>query len=272
MPAFAINHMTAPALSFARLADLAATLGCAGVEARTDLGRPPFDGAEPAAAGAALRARGLRLLALAELARFNDWTGDRESEALSLIRAAAAAGAEGVALIPRNDGAGLNNGERQANLRVALRALGPILEDHGLIGLIEPLGFETSSLRLKEEAAEAVEALGLRGRFRLVHDTFHHHLAGEAALFPDLTGLVHVSGVEDPAPSASEMRDGHRVLPGPGDRLGSVAQIRALEAAGWRGVASVECFAASVHALPDPEGALRRSMEFLRDGVAREAA
>ncbi|MGO4139887.1 hypothetical protein ACEQ6A_36365, partial [Rhizobium brockwellii] len=50
----------------------------------------------------------------------------------------------------------------------------------GIIGLVEPLGFEICSLRSKTEAAEEIRELGAESTFRLVHDTFHHHLAGEA--------------------------------------------------------------------------------------------
>ena len=45
----------------------------------------------------------------------------------------------------------------------------------------------------------AIRAAGGEGCYRLVHDTFHHHLAGETAFFPEWTGLVHISGVTDPA-------------------------------------------------------------------------
>ena len=107
----------------------------------------------------------------------------------------------------------------------------------GLTGLVEPLGFETCSLRRKSEAAEAIAAVGGQGVFRLVHDTFHHHLAGEAAIFPALTGLVHISGVDDPDLGVADMRDAHRVLV---DRRatasGNIAQIRALFAGGYDGV------------------------------------
>ena len=96
----------------------------------------------------------------------------------------------------------------------------------------------------KSEAAQAIAAVDGGADFRLVHDTFHHHLAGEAALFPALTGLVHISGVDDPALGVADMRDAHRVLVTGGDRLGNVAQIRALFAAGYDGFLSFEPFAA----------------------------
>jgi 2-keto-myo-inositol isomerase len=146
---------------------------------------------DPAAAGALVRDRGLRLLAVAEVKRFNDWSADKAAEAEALIRIARAAGAEAVSLIPRNDGLGTGNGERQAALRVALKALRPMLEDHGLIGLVEPLGFEICALRHKAEAVEIIEALGAADRFRIVHDTFHHVLAGGGPLFAAQTGIIH---------------------------------------------------------------------------------
>jgi len=257
---FALNHMTVARHSFRDLVALASALGCVGVEVRNDLPQPLFDGMTPAEAGALLRANGLRLLALAEVKRFNDWSPEKASEAMALMQVAKAAGAEAVSLIPRNDNLGMGNGERQAALRVALKALKPMLEDHGLLGMIEPLGFEICALRHKSEAVEAIEALGARATFRLVHDTFHHTLAGGGALFPEHTGIVHVSGVTDRALSVSAMRDGHRVLVDAGDVLGNVAQIRALHAAGYRGPVSYEAFATSVHELADPASALRASM------------
>jgi 2-keto-myo-inositol isomerase len=183
MLSFGLNHMTVARQSFAQLIDTATAVGAVGVELRNDLPQPLFDGLDPAEGGERLRAKGLRLLALAEVKRFNDWSADKRAEALALMKIAKAAGAEAVSLIPRNDNKGMGNGERQANLRIALKDLKPMLEDHGLIGLVEPLGFAICALRYKEEAVEAIEALGAKGRFKLVHDTFHHFLAGGGAIF-----------------------------------------------------------------------------------------
>jgi len=272
MTAFALNHMAAPRLDAVAFLDLAAALGCIGVEFRNDLGRPLFDGRDPAAVREAAAARGLRILALAEVKMFNDWSPAKAAEARALMAIAVACGAEAVSLIPRNDGEGMEEGHRRAILRRALSELKPMLEDHGLLGMVEPLGFATCALRYKAEAVEAIEAVDGAGRFRLVHDTFHHHLAGGGPLFAAHTGIVHVSGVTDPALAADEMRDGHRVLVDAADRLGNVAQIAALRAAGYDGPVSFEPFAESVHALADPGPALARSMEFIRSGLAAQAA
>ena len=269
---FAINHMTVARQSFVELLDTAASLGCIGVEVRNDLPQPLFDGMAPEKAGELAREKGLRILALAEVKRFNDWSDAKREEALALMRIAVACGAEAVSLIPRNDNLGMGNGERQANLRVALRELKPMLEDHDLVGMVEPLGFEICALRYKAEAVEAIEALGARGRFKLVHDTFHHHLAHGGPFFPEQTGIVHISGVVDPALAVGEMGDQHRVLVDGADRLGNVAQIAHLQAAGWHGPLSFEAFAPETHALHDPVSEVRHSMDFIQAQLAAKAA
>ncbi len=269
---FALNHMTVARLSFRELVALSKQIGCVGIEVRNDLPQPLFDGMDPAEAGAFVRENGLRLLAVAEVKRFNDWSADKEAEALTLMQIAKAAGAEAVSLIPRNDNLGMGNGERQAALRVALKALKPMLEDHGLIGMVEPLGFEICALRYKAEAVEGIEAVGGKGRFKLVHDTFHHTLAHGGPLFPEHTGIVHVSGVVDQEIGIADMRDAHRVLVTRGDRLGNVEQIAALQASGWDGPVSFEAFSPEVHAYADPGAELAKSFDVIRQGLAARAA
>ena len=148
----------------------------------------------------------------------------------------------------------------------ALRALLPMLKAHGLKAMVEPLGFGVCSLRYKDVLAEVIHAVGGVGTYFMVHDTFHHALAGFGPIYPELTGIVHVSGVND-AIYLDDMRDPHRVLVGADDVLGNVAQIRALRAAGYTGAISYEPFAPSVHGLADPAAALKASMEFIRKGV-----
>ncbi len=272
MLAFALNHMTAPRLGWDAFADFAAALGCVGVEYRNDLAGPLFGGADPAAVGMAVRAKGLRFLALAEVKMFNDWSEAKRAEADALMRVAAAAGAEAVSLIPRNDGVATGRAESRKATEAALREILPMLKAHGLRAMVEPLGFTVCSLRYKDVLAEAIEAVGGRGTYYIVHDTFHHHLAGGGPVFADLTGIVHVSGVTDPAVAVGDMRDPHRVLVDADDRLGNVAQIVALREAGYAGPVSYEAFAPSVHALAGPKAALGASMQFIREGVAAMAA
>lgn len=264
---FALNHMTAPNLDWAAFADLAADLGCVGVEYRNDLAGPLFGGADPAKVGATLRARGLRFLALAEVKMFNDWSDTKAAEAEALMQIAVAAGAEAISLIPRNDGVATDRDSSRRVTETALREILPMLRAHGLKAMVEPLGFAVCSLRHKDVLADAIDAVGGVGTYFMVHDTFHHALAGFGPIFPALTGIVHVSGVKDMIP-LDDMRDPHRVLVDADDVLGNVAQIRALRAAGYTGPISYEPFAPSVHALTDPKAALAASMTHIRAGVA----
>ena len=100
---FALNQKTASRLGFAAFLDLAAELGCVGVEPRNDLGRPLFDGIAPVRAASMARDRGLRFLGLSEVYPFDDWNAERRAAVEDLIEAADASGAETISLIPRVD-------------------------------------------------------------------------------------------------------------------------------------------------------------------------
>lgn len=269
---WALNHMTTPNLGYEAFLDLAAKLGCVGVEVRNDIERPLFDGMEPEDAGALARSKGLRLVGLSQVYPFNAWSDEVAQAVRDLIATAKAAGAETISLIPRNDGAGTAEGERQANLRLAMKNVLPMLEEADITALVEPLGFPVSSLRQKAELVDMIEALGAGHRYKLVHDTFHHTLAGGGAYYPDYTGIVHISAVVDPNVPVEEMQDAHRVLIDGKDRLGNVEQIRDLLALGYDGVFSYECFAPETHALPDPYADIRRSFDFIASQVKALAA
>lgn len=268
----ALNHMTVPNLGYESFLDLAVSLECVGVEVRNDLGRPLFDGMDPIAAGRMAQDKGLRLVGLSQVYPFNSWSDAIAAEVRDLIAIAKACGAETISLIPRNDGTETGNGERHANLRIALKNIKPMIEDAGLIALIEPLGFPRSSLRSKQDAVETINALDAAHVFKIVHDTFHHTLAEGGPIFVGQTGIVHISGVVDPALAIDQMEDEHRVLVDAQDRLGNVAQIRALLSAGYDGPISYECFSPQTHALADPASALRQSFEFISSQLAAEAA
>ena len=259
-------------LRFDQLLDLAKSLGCAGVELRNDLGGALFDGAAAQDAKAHAKSAGLDILTIAEVKAFNDWSDEKAREAEALLTIAAQSGAKAISLIPRNDGYGLGNGERQAKLRIALRELKPMLEAHDLIGLVEPLGFEHCSMQYKSEAVEIIEALRAEDRIKLVHDTFHHHLAGGGPVFPDHTAIVHVSGVIDTSLSILEMADVHRGLVDGADRLGNLPQIKDLMSQGYSGPVSIEAFAPDVHALTDPKPKLSRSFAFIEASLSEQAA
>lgn len=268
--AFALNHMVAPRQPLSRFLDLAVSLGIKQIEIRNDLqGIALADGTSAAAVRAEVESRGLSIISINALYPFNIWNAERAVQAQRMITYARHCGAQAIVMCPLNDAAyKAADPERLQALRDALAALRPMLDDAGVMGLVEPLGFAECSLRLKREAVEAIDAVSGGAVFKLVHDTFHHHVAGETALFADETGLVHISGVDDPAVPSSAMRDPHRVLVEAGDLIDNIGQINALSARGYAGPLSFEPFAARVAALDDPQDAIAASMRFVRDGIA----
>ena len=205
----------------------------------------------------------MEILSLNALYPFNVWSGDLPERAVTMADYAQACGAKALVMCPLNDGTPV----AEADLVEALKQMAPILRARGLTGLVEPLGFPVSSMRTKAQAVAAIKEAGGEDVYKLMHDTFHHHLASETEFFPEWTGLVHISGVVDPEIAVDDMLDAHRVLVDAGDRLENLAQIRTLIEAGYTGAFSFEPFAAEVHELADPEGALRVSMVYITDEV-----
>jgi 2-keto-myo-inositol isomerase len=267
MIARALNQRTAPYLPYEAFLDLAVETGCIGVEPRTDLDRPLFDGIPAAEAGKLARQKGLRLIGLSEVYPFNDWSDERAQAIQSLINNAQEAGAETISLIPRVDGVGAEDGVRQIVLRESMRRVLPMLEGKDVVALIEPIGFRGSSLRYKAELVEAIEAVGGSSRFKLIHDTFQHTIAGDLSLFGHYTGLVHISGLSDPSVILDESQDGHRVFVDASDRCDTTGQIEALLEAGYSGPFSFECTEPDVQSSTRLRSEIMASFEYIEDQV-----
>ena len=270
---FAINHMTAPQLPLGDFFAFARGLDVPRVEIRNDIsGNAILDGTSAAEVKRLATANEISIISINALQHFNHWSADRAAEAEVLAVYCSESGAKALVLVADNGGQEPDGAKRIADAAESLAGLVPILRKFGIIGLVECLGFETCSLRSKKEAVAAIDAVNGRDVLRLTHDTFHHHLAGEPDIFPELTGLIHISGVEDPSVSVADMRDSHRVLVGPKDRLGNVAQIKALRDAGYSGPLSFEPFAEELRHLADPADAIRHSMKFITDSLKAKAA
>lgn len=265
----ALNHRVAPLAGLEEFFDLASALGVTKVEIRNDLpGRPIADGVSPVEVRRQAEARGLTLLSINALYPFNIWTDRMAAQARALIGIAAECGAQAIVMCPLNEASAATDAERAAGLRQSLEQLAPMLRASGVIGLVEPLGFPECSLRFKREAVEAIADVGGNDVFRLVHDTFHHAVAGETDMFPNQTGLVHISGVTDPDVDVALLRDPHRVLVDADDRIGNLAQIRDIVAGGYAGPLSFEPFADSVTHAPDIRRALSDSIAVVRSALS----
>ncbi len=267
---FGFNHMVSPSLTPDELIEAAVDLGAVAIELRNDIGANSLsDLATARRVGSKAKAAGLEVRSVNALYPFNVWNDERARQTETLAKLAQACGATGLVMCPLNEGKMLEDTpEKAAGLRAALNGARAILQAHGLKGFVEPLGFPVSSLRFKREALAAIDDIGGADVFSLVHDTFHHRGAGEKELFAARTGLVHISGLEDPAIGFTEMLDAHRVLVGPKDRLGNIEQLRRLYADGFDGIVSFEPFAKEIHDLPDPIGAVRQSMAYVRGALA----
>jgi 2-keto-myo-inositol isomerase len=260
---FALNQKTAPKLDFVAFLDLAAELGCVGVEPRNDLGRPFFDGIEPARAGEMARERGLRILGLSEVYPFNDWNEDRREAVSHLIETAEAIGAETVSLIPRVDRRDGDSTGRASALRSVLAEILPMLNET-VVGLVEPIGFSTSSIKFQREAAQAIEGLGAENRFGIVHDTFQHALAGDAETLVRYIRLVHISGISGGTGILRDSLDAQRVLVDENDRTDAPGQMKRLLEAGYVGPFSYECTSPLVQDADDQGARIKTSITYLR--------
>src|SRR3984885_11801184 len=262
---FALNQKTAPKLSFAAFLDLAAKLGCVGVEPRNDLGRPFFDGIEPMRAGEMARERDLRFVGLSEIYPFNDWNEDRRAAVSRLIETAQAAGAESISLIPRVDGGGGDSAQRASTLRAVLAEILPMLQETHIAGLVEPIGFASSSVRFQYEAAQAIEGLGADDRLGIVHDTFQHALAGDTDIVVRHIRLVHISGIAGGSGVLTDSLDAQRVLVDETDRTGALGQMKSLLRAGYTGPFSYECTSPIIQNIDDLKAQIDASITYLSD-------
>ena len=262
---FSLNHMVMPKSTPEKLIDSAVALGMKAIELRNDVNENSLtDIVQAKAIGEKAKASGIEIISVNALYPFNVWDSELEEKAENLAQLANACGAKALVLCPLNDGT-----ERsEAQLQESLKALKVLLDKYNLKGLVEPLGFPISSLRFKADAVKAIKALGYEDTFSLVHDTFHHTGAGETEVFAANTGLVHISGVEDPSITFDEMLDSHRILVGSNDRLDNVGQLKQLIDAGYQGYVSFEPFSEPVWNLEDPIGATEESMAYITEQVA----
>ena len=191
---FALNRICGARMPFAAFAAMAQRLGATAIELRNDLPAVEMrDQADPATIGAIAADHGLTIRAINALQGFDQLTAARQSAAAALAQYASACGAQALVLCPTNHPHDLRDPrQRHDDLVHALHGLQPVLAGHGLLGLIEPLGFAESALRRKSQARRAIDALGASTPFALVHDTFHHHLAGEPACYPQGRAGAHL--------------------------------------------------------------------------------
>ena len=108
-----------------------------------------------------------------------------------------------------------------------------------------------------------ISSIGGNEHLRIVHDTFHHTLADGGPIYPEMTGIVHISGVSDHKLGFMQMEDEHRVLVDTNDRIGNVEQIGALLGAGFIGPISFECFSPEIHNLLNQLTEIKKYFDYI---------
>ncbi len=145
----------------------------------------------------------------------------------------------------------------------SLKEIVKVLSDFDLLGYIEPLGFETSSVRKKSVVVDEIKKLKT-SKLKIVHDTFHHFLAGEKDFFPSMTGLVHISGVSNEF-SNIELNDDHRYLINETDILGNINQIKYFLQSDYKGFFSFEPFAKDLTKNDNLSNAIERNINYIEE-------
>ncbi|MEH2920336.1 TIM barrel protein [Samsonia erythrinae] len=239
---FCINRKIAPALSIEAFFRLVNSLGLNKVELRNDLpgGKVTDDLSHQQVLELAERYQ-IDILTINAVYPFNCRTEQVRQLTESLLKEAKAIGAKALVMCPLNEGVSVPASETLN----AMRDLAPLYAAYGVEALVEPLGFPQSSLRSAAQAQALIHDAGVP--FKLLIDTFHHHLYPQAdeefsQINVDEIGLVHLSGVEDTRPR-EKLTDDERIMLTSQDRLFTCAQIKNLEARGYRGVYAFEPFA-----------------------------
>jgi 2-keto-myo-inositol isomerase len=264
-----LNRIAKPQLPLPEFLSLTRELGMKYAEVRNDFAeKGVLDGLSDAELKKALADSGVQILtinALYPFERGQSLTANLE-KLKGMIADARRVGCPHIVMCPFNEqGDTRTPAQRADELLAALNAYGPLFTQAGMVGLVEPLGFERSALRTKRAAVDAIRKCAFPKAYALVHDTFHHYLSGETEFFPAETGLVHVSGVAKGKPKSAIQDDDDRILVDASDAMDNRGQLATLLKGGCKAVVSYEPFGPSIRAMPVPElkKALLESVKYL---------
>jgi len=249
-----LNRIIYPKLKLEDFFKFAQDLDLSKIELRNDLpGGKIIDGYTPGQLKELSKKYGVEILTINALQKFNlsAILPETIKEMKKLINLSLSIDCKAIVLCPNNDvNDKRNSGEIFKETVKALKSFGPLFQDSGIQGYLEPLGFEECSLRSLVTAMKAIQESNYPV-YKIVHDTFHHHLGPDTfdTIKNDYdisyTGLIHISGVECEMP-INEYRDNHRVLVTTQDRLQTKEQIELLLKHGYRGNISFEPFSQKV--------------------------
>jgi 2-keto-myo-inositol isomerase len=271
-----LNRIIHPDLNLEEFLKLAADLSVCKVELRNDLPNGEIiDTYSPEQVRELAEKSGIQIITINALQHFNvsSLLPVLLEQLQELVNLSTAISCNAIVLCPHNSVNDKRSPEQRFQETVdALKEFAPVFAKHGLMGYVEPLGFEESSLRSLVTAMKAIQESGSR-YYKIVHDTFHHHIGPDTLETLDneydvsYTGLIHVSGVESDL-STNQYRDAHRILVTPADKLKSREQIEKLITLGYEGDISFEPFAEDVQQmeLEDLKTVIQESIAYILGG------
>jgi len=270
---FSLNRIIYPKLNLEDFFKLAKDLDLDKIELRNDLpGGKIIDSYTPGQLKELSKKYGVEILTINALQKFNlaAILPKTIKELKKLINPSLSIGCKAIVLCPNNDFTDKRGAEEVFKETVkALKSFGPLFQDSGIQGYLEPLGFEECSLRSIVTAMKVIQESDFPV-YKIVHDTFHHHIGPDTfdTIKNDYdisyTELVHISGVECNIP-VEEYRDNHRVLVTEQDRLQTKEQIELLLKLGYTGNISFEPFSKKVQEMEieNIKSAIDQSIEYI---------
>lgn len=219
-----LNRKSAPGLPLADFIKLASELGIKHVELRNDLGKEPdnkniLDGMSISDFNDLLQKYDVQVEDINSLGN-TDLLSQKDSNLYDLdemITIAQGIGTKKILFCPvidkhddRSDSQKFNEGVK------TIKEFAKRLQDKGMSGLFETLGFPESSIRTPFRAIDIIEEAGATN-FKVVADLFHWFMGGvtrddlDNKLDVNKVGLIHMSTIETQMPK-SKLTDQNRVL------------------------------------------------------------
>lgn len=192
-------------------------------------------------------------------------------ETENMLKQAKAINCRGVILCPNCSANDRRSAEQKEQDTVeALVLLAPLFKKYQVTGLVEPLGFEISSLRSHLLTQSIIHKSA--APYKMVLDTFHYYLSDiaqaefDAHIDINTIGLVHLSGVEE-ARLKHTLTDEDRIMLSEQDKLNSKQQVANLERLGYQGIYAFEPFSSQLNAWSeaDIEREIHQSIVYLQN-------
>ena len=156
---FALNQIILPNKPFEDFIHFSKKLNIKSIEIRNDIKTNLIEENDPIKIKNICEENSINILSINALQKFNIWNKDRENELISLCKYADKANINAIVLVPLNDGSISTHKEQIQLVEKSLINIIRILEDFKVIGLVEPLGFKKSSLRLKSITVNVINSL-----------------------------------------------------------------------------------------------------------------